>query len=78
MTGVSVQTTLQLAVDAEYRARLMSLYGVIFRSGPAVGALVMGAASEIVGLQWPVAVGAGLAALASVRFWLRARRRERP
>jgi predicted MFS family arabinose efflux permease len=75
MAGVSIQTFLQLAVDAEYRARLMSLYGVIFRSGPALGALIMGVASDLVGLQWPVAVGASIAALASVRLWVLTRDR---
>ena len=35
----------------------MSLYGVIHRGAPAVGALAMGAAAEIIGIRWGVALG---------------------
>ena len=55
--GVGTQTLLQLAVVPEMRGRVMSLYGLILRGGPALGALAMGAASELVGLGWPLAVG---------------------
>jgi MFS family permease len=74
MLGVSIQTFLQLTVDADYRARLMSIYGVIFRSGPAIGALIMGALADRMGLQMPVVAGAGAAAIAGVAFWHRMRR----
>jgi predicted MFS family arabinose efflux permease len=56
--GVSSQTLLQSASAPHMRGRVLSLYGVMFRGGPAVGALLMGIASEWVGLQWPLAVGA--------------------
>jgi len=56
--GVGEQTLLQNAVDGTIRGRVMSIYGMISRGGPAVGALVMGWASSWVGLRWPVAVGA--------------------
>jgi MFS family permease len=69
MAGITVQTLIQLAVDGPYRGRVMSLYGLMFRSGPAFGALIMGVASEWVGLQWPIAVGACLALI--VGFALR-------
>lgn len=72
--GIGGQTLVQGAVDPAMRGRVMSLYGMIFRGGPALGALVMGAASSVVGLQLPVACGALLCAV----FWLWARlRRDR-
>ena len=55
--GVGSQVLLQTAVAAEMRGRVMSLYGIIFRGGPAAGALLIGVASEWVGLRWPLAVG---------------------
>ena len=57
VVGVGEQQLLQNAVSGDLRGRVMSLYGMINRGGPAVGAFLMGAASEFVGLQWPVAVG---------------------
>jgi predicted MFS family arabinose efflux permease len=55
------------------RGRVLSLFGLIFRGGPALGALAMGAASEALGLQAPLAAGALLGLLAAVLLW---RRRE--
>ena len=71
--GVGTQTLLQFAVAPEMRGRVLSLYGLILRGGPALGALAMGAASEFVGLGWPLAVGT----LAMLLVWalLRLRRR---
>jgi predicted MFS family arabinose efflux permease len=57
-TGVATQTLMQIAVEDEMRGRVLSLFGLIFRGGPALGALVMGTASEAVGLQAPLAAGA--------------------
>ena len=63
-TGVATQTLMQIAVEDDMRGRVLSLFGLIFRGGPALGALAIGAASEAVGLQAPLAAGAlvGLAA----------------
>ncbi len=72
VTGVSGQTLLQGAVDPAMRGRVMSLYGVIFRGGPALGALVMGLFSAHVGLQAPV-IGA---ALFTACYWLWAKLRQ--
>lgn len=68
-TGVSTQTLVQIAVDGNMRGRVLSLYGLIFRGGPALGALVMGAASEFVGLRWPLAIGAAIALGFMVWAW---------
>jgi len=35
ITGTGAQTLIQAAVDAKMRGRVMALYGMIFRSGPA-------------------------------------------
>ena len=50
----------------------MNLYGVIFRGGPALGALVMGTASEVIGLQPAVAAGSLICFAAAI--WLFRRR----
>jgi predicted MFS family arabinose efflux permease len=63
-TGISAQSLVQISVDPAMRGRVLSLYGLIFRGGPAVGALMMGVASEAVGLGWPVFAGALFVALA--------------
>ncbi len=72
VSGVSGQTLIQLTVDSEMRGRVLSLYGLLFRGGPAVGALVMGAVSDWVGLRWPLATGAALMLL--LLFWITGRR----
>ncbi len=71
--GVGTQIRLQTSVDSDVRARVLSLYVVLFRAVPAFGALIMGAASESLGLKVPVAVGAGLTFL--VFAWASLRRR---
>ncbi len=68
-TGVGTQTLIQTAVEDEMRGRVLSLFGLIFRGGPALGALVMGTASELVGLQLPLAVGALLGVGACGLLW---------
>ena len=60
ISGVSGLTLVQLTVASAMRARVLSLYGLLFRGGPAVGAVAMGAASDLVGLRWPVAAGAAV------------------
>jgi MFS family permease len=57
-TGAGMQTLIQSAVDADMRGRVLGAYGMIFRGGTAVGAMLVGAVSDFVGLQWPVAAGA--------------------
>ena len=57
--GVGEQTLLQNTLPGDMRGRVMSLYGMVSRGGPALGALAIGWASDFVGLRWPVFV-AGL------------------
>ena len=63
VSGVGVQTLMQLSVDASMRGRVLSIFGLTFRGVPAVGALMMGAVSESIGLRWPLAFGAYLVLL---------------
>ncbi len=70
--GIAAQTLIQISVDASMRGRVLSLFGLIFRGGPALGALVMGAASDYVGLRLPVFVGA----IVVLAVWLWARLRQ--
>jgi len=69
VAGVGTQTLIQTSVDEAMRGRVLSLFGLIFRGGPAVGALLMGAASEFVGLQVPVAAGTIIGLIASILIW---------
>jgi len=71
VAGAGTQTALQAAVEERMRGRVLSLFGLIFRGGPALGALVMGAASELFGLQAPLALGAALGILACMLAWRR-------
>lgn len=74
IVGVGEQQLIQNAVAGNVRGRVMSLYGMISRGGPALGALLMGAASEWVGLRLPVLVG-GLVCF-GLCFWVFAKSRE--
>ncbi|MGK7869376.1 MFS transporter [Falsiroseomonas sp. E2-1-a20] len=58
--GISVQTLIQSATDTTYRGRMLSLWGLITRAFPALGALSLGAAGELFGLQWPTLVAVAL------------------
>jgi MFS family permease len=70
--GIGEQTLVQNASDPAMRGRVMSLYGMINQAGPAIGALIMGALAEILGLRWPVMGGAVILLL--FLFWLMPRR----
>ncbi len=67
MHGISIQTLLQHSASAAMVGRVLSLWGMITRAAPAMGALAYGAASEFLGLQIPVLLGCLLCGLA----WLR-------
>ncbi len=72
ITGVAAQTLIQSAVDPQMRGRILSLYGMIFRGGPAIGALVFGILGSHLGLRTAVAISAAT----GVAVYLYARRRE--
>lgn len=65
ISGAGTQTVVQMAVDDSMRGRVMSMFGIIFRGGSALGALIIGAISEGTGLRLPLAIGAILAIVAN-------------
>jgi len=71
VNGTSTQTLMQNAVDSRMRGRVMSLYGVIFRGTPALGAVMMGIASEAVGLPAVFIAGGALSLVAAAWLWQR-------
>ena len=71
--GVGEQTLLQNTLPSDVRGRVMSLYGMVSRGGPALGALAIGWASDYIGLRWPVFV-AGLICF-GLWLWVLPRRR---
>ncbi len=73
IVGVGEQTLMQNAVDPAIRGRVMSLYGMIGRGAPAVGAMAMGIFAEVFGFQVPVLVGA---LLLLALWWWSSRRRD--
>jgi MFS family permease len=64
-SGIAIQTMVQMKADAHVRGRTLSVYGLIMRASPATGALVLGIASEVVGLRLPLV----LAAIACLCVW---------
>lgn len=69
ISGVATQTIVQLAVDPRVRGRVLSLYGIIVRAGPATGALLFGLASEIAGLRLPLIAGTASCMLVWLIVW---------
>lgn len=72
--GVNIagQVIVQSTVRGELRGRVMSLWGLLNRSGPAVGALLLGGISGYAGFQWPmlaaIAVSGAVAAFVYSRW----------
>lgn len=64
-----VQALMQLAVDDHIRGRVLSLYLLIYRGIPAVGALIIGVSAEIYGLQLAQGAGAVLCVLLMIVIW---------
>jgi MFS family permease len=69
--STSNQTLIQSAVAPEMRGRVLGLYGLVARGGPALGALLMGVAAEHFGLRGPVIFGAVLCLLLWIWAWPR-------
>src|SRR5690606_14956884 len=67
--GTSVQSLMQNAVDGAMRGRVMSFYGVVFRGGPALGALVMGWLADVIGFRVSFSIAAGATVIACVWLW---------
>lgn len=74
MHGISCQTLLQNAAAPHMVGRVLSLWGMITRAAPAMGALIYGAAAEVFGLRIPVLVGVLLCAAVWIRTWMKLKR----
>ena len=61
--GIAAQTLLQTTTSGQMLGRVLSLWGMIGRAAPALGALAYGKFAEHFGLQPPVLVGCGLGLL---------------
>ncbi|MBR0653125.1 MFS transporter [Roseomonas terrae] len=61
--GISVQMLAQSASDPAMRGRVLSLWGLITRACPAMGALILGGLGELFGLRWPTLVAVLLSLL---------------
>jgi MFS family permease len=66
--GVNVagQVIVQSTVRGDLRGRVMSLWSLLNRSGPALGALVIGGVSGYVGFQWPILIAVAVSAVVAV------------
>ena len=69
--SIGALTLIQVSVASDMRGRVVSVYGIILRGGPAVGALAMGAASEVMGMRLIVALGVAALLAALVGTWRR-------
>ena len=63
---IAGQVIVQSAVDGAFRGRVMSLWALVMRGGPAVGALMLGALADRIGFQWPIILGAVIAGVVAV------------
>jgi predicted MFS family arabinose efflux permease len=66
LAGTSTQILMQNSVDGAARGRVMALYGMVHRGGPALGAVIIGAAAELIGLQTAMICGGALTAIVFV------------
>ncbi|WP_372006425.1 MFS transporter [Tistrella mobilis] len=69
--GISIQTLLQLHAPPDRRGRVIGLYLVVMRGVPALGALVIGSAADLVGITLPLLAAALIAAAGAARAWTR-------
>ena len=68
INGSGTQTLIQASVAGNMRGRVLSIWGLTFRGGPAIGALIMGWLAGFWGFGIPVALGG--AACAAVGIWM--------
>jgi predicted MFS family arabinose efflux permease len=74
LAGTSTQIMMQNSVDGAMRGRVMSLYGVVHRGAPALGAVIIGVAAEQIGLQTAMIGGGVVTAIVFVAMLRRYRR----
>jgi MFS family permease len=60
VNGTGTQTLIQASVAGHMRGRVLSIWGITFRGGPAIGALAMGALGDVWQYGAPVVIGGAL------------------
>lgn len=71
---ITSQVMVQVTVRGELRGRAMALWGLFSRSGPAVGAVLLGWLSGFFGFQWPILAAVVISAV--VGFHIYSKRKE--
>ncbi|MDX9861820.1 MAG: MFS transporter [Rhodospirillales bacterium] len=71
VNGTGTQTLIQTAVARQMRGRVLGIWGITFRGGPAIGAVAMGWLAEYWGFGAPVALGGVLCAGAAAVMYPR-------
>ncbi len=66
LAGTSTQILMQNSVEGAMRGRVMSLYGMVHRGAPALGAVIIGIAAEWIGLQAAMIAGGVLTGIVFV------------
>jgi MFS family permease len=72
--ATSAQTLVQTSVDDNVRGRIMSLWFIVTRGGPDLGAFFMGVGGELIGLR-PAFIAGGLLCIAA-SLWAFTQRRQ--
>jgi len=75
--AIAVQVVVQIDTRPDMRNRVLSLWSMIVRAGPALGALAVGFAADRVGFHIPLLVAGAVAVAAALLGWL-ALARSRP
>ena len=71
---IAGQVIIQSSVEGAFRGRVMSLWALTQRGGPALGALLLGSLADFIGFQWPLVFGAAVTGV--VAFYVFAQRAE--
>jgi MFS family permease len=58
LNSIAVTSAIQLSTEADYRGRVNSLYNVVFKGGPALGAAFFGLVAELVDIRVSVVLAA--------------------
>lgn len=74
VSGSGTQTLIHLTSNPAFRGRVLSLFGIVQRAGPAIGALILGLLADALGLTPAFIIGAILAGMVWLWVWLRRRR----
>jgi Transmembrane secretion effector len=71
VSGVGMQSIIHLTAASAYRGRLLALFTLFMRAGPALGALLIGFSADVVGLRGPLVAAGLIAGLFWIVIWRR-------